>query len=78
VNGLLVAPRDLAALATAISQILTDPAPRPPGSQPPRRGPQPSTPRPDLARQVLEVYWQVTGCGTRLPDPVGGGAIAAL
>jgi len=62
VNGLLVAPRDPAALAAAISQVLADPAAAAWLSAAARRTAA-GYAWPDLARQVLEVYRQVTGPG---------------
>jgi glycogen synthase len=62
VNGLLVAPRDPAALAAAISQVLADPAAAARLSAAARRTAA-GYAWPDLARQVLEVYRQVTGPG---------------
>jgi 2-deoxystreptamine N-acetyl-D-glucosaminyltransferase/2-deoxystreptamine glucosyltransferase len=59
VNGLLVAPRDPAALAAAISQILADPAAAARMSAAARRTAA-AYAWPDLARQVLAVYRQVT------------------
>ena len=62
VNGLLVAPRDPAALAAAISQVLADPAAAARLSAAARRTATDHA-WPDLARQVLEVYRHVTGPG---------------
>ena len=62
VNGLLVPPRDPAALAAAISRILTDPAAAAQLSAAARRTAAAYT-WPDLARDVLDVYRQVTGPG---------------
>jgi glycogen synthase len=62
VNGLLVAPRDPAALAAAISQILADPAAAARMSAAARRTAA-AYAWPGLARQVLEVYRHVTGPG---------------
>jgi len=60
VNGLLVAPpRDPAALAAAIGQILADPAAAARMSAA-ARSTAAAYAWPDLARQVLEVYRQVT------------------
>jgi glycogen(starch) synthase len=59
VNGLLVAPCDPAALAAAIGQILADPAAAARMSAAARRTAA-GYAWPDLARQVLEVYQQVT------------------
>jgi glycogen synthase len=59
VNGLLVAPRDPAALAAAISQILADPAAAAQMSAAARRTAA-AYAWPDLVRQVLAVYRQVT------------------
>jgi len=60
VNGLLAAPRDPAALAAAISQILADPAAAARMSAA-ARSTAAAHAWPDLARQVLEVYRHVTG-----------------
>jgi len=62
VNGLLVAPRDPAALAAAISQILADPAAAARMSAAARRTAA-AYAWPDLARQVLEVYRQLASSG---------------
>jgi glycogen(starch) synthase len=62
VNGLLVAPRDPAALAAAISQVLTDPAAAARLSAAAQHTAA-GYAWPDLARKVLDVYWQVTGPG---------------
>ncbi len=62
VNGLLVAPRDPAALAAAITHVLADPAAAARLSAAARRTAA-GYAWPDLARQVLEVYRQVTGPG---------------
>jgi 2-deoxystreptamine N-acetyl-D-glucosaminyltransferase/2-deoxystreptamine glucosyltransferase len=59
VNGLLVAPRDPAALATAISRILGDPAAAARMASAARRTAA-AYAWPDLARNVLDVYRQVT------------------
>jgi 2-deoxystreptamine N-acetyl-D-glucosaminyltransferase/2-deoxystreptamine glucosyltransferase len=59
VNGLLVAPRDPAALAAAIGQILADPAAAARMSAA-ARSTAAAYAWPDLARQVLEIYRQVT------------------
>ena len=73
VNGLLVSPRDPAALAAAISQILADPVAAARMSAAARRTAA-AYAWPDLACQVLEVYRHVTGpgrsrrtAGARLP-----------
>jgi glycosyltransferase involved in cell wall biosynthesis len=62
VNGLLVAPRDPAALAAAISRVLADPAAAAGLSAAARRTAD-AYAWPDLARTVLEVYKRVTGPG---------------
>jgi 2-deoxystreptamine N-acetyl-D-glucosaminyltransferase/2-deoxystreptamine glucosyltransferase len=62
VNGLLVAPRDPAALAAAVSRILADPAAAARLSAAARRTAA-AYAWPDLARNVLDVYQQVTGPG---------------
>jgi glycosyltransferase involved in cell wall biosynthesis len=62
VNGLLVAPGDPAALAAAISRVLPDPAMAARLSSAARRTAA-AYAWPDLARQVLDVYQQVTGRG---------------
>ena len=56
VNGLLVAPRDPAALAAAISRVLADPAAA-------ARRTADAYAWPGLARKVLQVYRRVTGPG---------------
>ena len=61
-NGLPVAPRDPAALAAAISEVLADLAAASGMSAASRRTAA-AYAWPDLARQVLEVYRQVTGPG---------------
>jgi 2-deoxystreptamine N-acetyl-D-glucosaminyltransferase/2-deoxystreptamine glucosyltransferase len=68
VNGLLVAPRDPAALAAAISRILAGPAAAAQLSAAARRTAA-AYAWPGLARNVLDVYRLVTG-------PGGGGAAA--
>ena len=62
VNGLLVAPRDPAALAAAISRVLADPAAAAGLSAAARRTAA-AYAWPDLARKVLQVYRRVTGPG---------------
>jgi 2-deoxystreptamine N-acetyl-D-glucosaminyltransferase/2-deoxystreptamine glucosyltransferase len=62
VNGLLVAPRDPAALAAAISRILADPATAARLSAAARRTAA-AYAWTDLARAVLDVYRQATGPG---------------
>jgi glycosyltransferase involved in cell wall biosynthesis len=62
VNGLLVAPRDPAALAAAISRILADPAAAARLSAAGRRTAA-AYAWPDLACTVLDVYRQVTSPG---------------
>ena len=62
VNGLLVAPRDPAALAAAISRVLADPAAAA-GLAAAARRTADAYAWPDLARKVLEVYQGVTGPG---------------
>jgi 2-deoxystreptamine N-acetyl-D-glucosaminyltransferase/2-deoxystreptamine glucosyltransferase len=62
VNGLLVAPRDPAALAAAISQVLADPAAAARLSAAARRTAA-GYAWPDLARKVLDIYRQVTSPG---------------
>ena len=59
INGLLVAPRDPAALAAAIGQILADPAAAARISAA-AQSTAAAYAWPDLARQVLKVYRQVT------------------
>jgi glycosyltransferase involved in cell wall biosynthesis len=56
VNGLLVAPRDPAALAAAISRVLADPAAAAALARP-RGAPQPPTPGPALPARC----WKSTG-----------------
>jgi glycogen synthase len=60
VNGLLVAPRDPAALAVAIGQILSDPVAAARMSAA-ARSTAAAYAWPDLARRVLEVYQHVSG-----------------
>jgi glycogen synthase len=60
VNGLLVPPRDPAALAAAVSRILADPALAARLSAAAQRTAA-AYAWPDLARNVLDVYQQVTG-----------------
>jgi glycogen(starch) synthase len=62
VNGLLVAPRDPAALAAAMSRVLTDPEAAARMASAARRTAAAYT-WPDLARNVLEVYRRVTASG---------------
>ena len=62
VNGLLVAPRDPAALAAAISRVLADPAAAAALAAAARRTAG-AYAWPDLARKVLQVYQRVTGPG---------------
>ena len=62
VNGLLVPPGDPAALAAAISRVLADPAAAVRLSAAGRRTAA-AYALPDLSRQVLDVYRQVTGPG---------------
>jgi glycogen synthase len=62
VNGLLVAPRDPAALAAAISRVLADPAAAA-GLAAAARRTADAYAWPGLARKVLEVYKRVTGPG---------------
>ena len=62
VNGLLVVPRDPAALAAAISRVLTDPAAAAALSAAARRTAD-AYAWPGLARKVLEIYKRVTGPG---------------
>jgi glycosyltransferase involved in cell wall biosynthesis len=62
VNGLLVAPRDPAALAAAISRVLADPAAAAALAAAARRTAG-AYAWPGLARKVLEVYERVTGPG---------------
>ncbi|MGE5288927.1 MAG: glycosyltransferase family 4 protein [Micromonosporaceae bacterium] len=62
VNGLLVTPRDPAALAAAISRVLADPATAARLSSAARRTAA-AYAWPDLARDVLDVYRRVTGHG---------------
>ena len=62
VNGLLVAPRDPAALAAAISRVLADPAAAAGLSAAARRTAD-AYAWPGLARTVLQVYRRVTGPG---------------
>jgi glycogen synthase len=62
VNGLLVAPRDPAALAAAISRVLDDPAMATRLSSAARRTAA-AYAWPDLARDVLDVYRRATGPG---------------
>jgi glycosyltransferase involved in cell wall biosynthesis len=71
VNGLLVAPRDPAALATAISQILTDPVAAARMSAAARHTAA-AYAWPGLARQVLEVYQQVTSPAATAQRPPPG------
>jgi glycogen synthase len=62
VNGLLVAPRDPAALAAAISRVLADPAAAARLAAAARRTAD-AYAWPGLARKVLQVYRRVTGPG---------------
>ena len=62
VNGLLVPPGDPAALAAAISRVLADPAAAARLSAAGRRTAA-AYAWPDISRQVLDVYRQVTGPG---------------
>jgi glycosyltransferase involved in cell wall biosynthesis len=62
VNGLLVAPRDPAALAAAISRVLADPAAAAALAAAARRTAG-AYAWPGLARKVLEIYKRVTGPG---------------
>jgi glycosyltransferase involved in cell wall biosynthesis len=62
VNGLLVAPRDPAALAAAISRVLADPAAAA-GLAAAARHTADAYAWPGLARKVLEIYKRVTGPG---------------
>ncbi len=62
VNGLLVAPRDPAALAAAISRVLADPAVAA-GLAAAARRTADAYAWPDLARKVLDIYKRVTGPG---------------
>jgi 2-deoxystreptamine N-acetyl-D-glucosaminyltransferase/2-deoxystreptamine glucosyltransferase len=66
-NGLLVAPRDPAALSTAISRVLADPAAAARMASAARRTAA-AYAWPDLARNVLEVYRRVTAGGD---GPIG-------
>jgi glycogen synthase len=74
VNGLLVASRDPAALASAIGQILADPATAARMSAA-ARSTAAAYAWPDLARQVLEVYHQVSG--PRRGRPAAAAAVHA-
>jgi phosphatidylinositol alpha-mannosyltransferase len=62
VNGLLVAPRDPAALAAAISRVLADPVAAA-GLAAAARRTADAYAWPGLARKVLEIYKGVTGPG---------------
>jgi glycogen synthase len=70
-NGLLVAPRDPAALAAAISQILTDPAAAARMSAAARHTAA-GYAWPGLARQVLKVYQHVTTPAATAQRPAPG------
>jgi phosphatidylinositol alpha-mannosyltransferase len=83
VNGLLVAPRDPAALATAISQVLADPAAATRMASAARRTAA-AYAWPDLARNVLDVYRQVMAssdagwsAGHNRPSGLRGGNAAS-
>jgi len=71
VNGLLVAPRDPAALAAAISQVLADPAAAARLSAAARRTATDHA-WPGLARQVLKVYQHVTTPAATAQRPAPG------
>jgi glycogen synthase len=71
VNGLLVAPRDPAALAAAISQVLADPAAAARMSAAARHTAA-GYAWPGLAREVLKVYQQVTTPAAAAQQPAPG------